>query len=74
MAESALEEPLEHEIDPDVQRELLNYPGRWVTLLRSRLLAVGDSPAEVLRAAHELGEDNPILYCVPEDQQTSYFF
>lgn len=69
-----LEEPLEHEVDPELQEELLKHRGRWVAMTRAKLLAVGDSPAEVLAAAHEVGCESPILYFVPRDDRAVYFF
>lgn len=69
-----LEQPLENEIDPELQQELLAHPGKWTAITRSRLLAVGSSPAVVLKAAREAGVDSPILYRVPADSRTTYFF
>jgi hypothetical protein len=68
-----LEQPLEHEIDPAIQDELLQHPGQWVALTRSKILATGPDPVAVLADARELGYEAPILYHVPEGS-TSYFF
>ena len=48
IAERELEQPLEHEIDPSVQDELLRHPGEWAALTRSEIIAFGDSPEVVL--------------------------
>ena len=69
-----LEEPLEHVIDPSLQKELFGHPGKWVSMTRSELIAVGDTPREVLEIAHDKGYTSPILYRVPEDSGTHYFF
>lgn len=70
----AFVEPIRHVIDPSLQKELLGHPGKWVTITRSELIAVGDSPLEVLKAARAKGFDSPILHYVPEDSRTHYFF
>lgn len=74
VAERELEQPLEHEIDPSIQTELLLHPGQWVALTRSEILAIGSSPVEVLEAARALGVESPILHRVPLDADTAYFF
>lgn len=75
MAEgSVLEAPLEHELDSELQDKLLKHPGRWVAITRSRLIAVGDSSFEVLQAARAQGFLSPILFLVPRDEKTAYFF
>lgn len=73
IAERELEQPLEHEIDPSVQDELLRHPGEWAALTRSEVIAFGGSAEEVLDEAHRVGHEHPILYRVP-DTSTSYFF
>jgi hypothetical protein len=66
-----LEEPLEAEIDPSLQRELHKHPGKWVAMTRHDLLAVGDTPEEALAAA---GIDSPILYRVPTPEEARTFY
>ena len=74
MAMAEVLEPLEHELDPSLQREVLKYPGKWVAVTRSKLVAVGDSPAAVLGEAARAGYANVILHRVPEDGHTINFF
>lgn len=69
----ALEAPMEYEIDPGLQKELLDHPGKWVAMTRSDLLAVGDDPGEVIAQAQTKGVASPILYRVP-NKDTLYFF
>lgn len=69
-----LEPPLEHELDPGLQEQLASYRGRWVATTRSEVVAVGKSASEVLKAARAAGVDSPIVYRVPEDGRTAYFF
>lgn len=69
-----LEEPLEHEIDPEVQKRLQKHPGKWVAITRSEVLAVGDSPTEVYEKARAGGVENPIVLQVPNTQHAVYFF
>jgi len=73
VAERDLEQPLEHEIDPQLQAELLKHPGKWVAITRSELLAVSADAAEAYRLARDKGFEAPILYRVP-DAATAYFF
>lgn len=70
-----LEQPqgAELELERDVQKELLNHPGKWVALTRSEIIAVGDTADEALAAAHAAGHKDPGLYRVPEKAR-SYFF
>jgi hypothetical protein len=74
--DSIVEQPLEHEIDPDVQKELLKHPGQWAAITRSTFIAAGDTVAEVLRSAVEAGYQphQLILHRVPEDGGKTYFF
>jgi hypothetical protein len=72
--DDTLEEPLEFEIDPDVQKELHKHPGKWVAMTRSQILEVGESPREVLQRARDRGFAAPILYNVPESKTAVYFF
>jgi hypothetical protein len=69
-----IEAPLEHELDPQLQDALVAHQGRWVATTRSEILAVGDSASEVLKAARAAGIESPIVYRVPEDSRTAYFF
>lgn len=69
-----VEDPLEHEFDPELQKELLKHAGKWVAMTREQLLAVGDTAAEALAGAKERGVSMPILYHVPSDRDTFYFF
>jgi hypothetical protein len=74
IAERELEQPLEHEIDPALQRELLKHPGEWVAVTRSELIASSTEVAEVFRLAAERGVASPIVFQVPRDDGTAYFF
>ena len=69
-----LEEPLEHEFDPTLVRELWAYRGRWVATTRTELLAVGDTAEDVLSSAQEFGVEAPIVFQVPAGDRTAYFF
>jgi hypothetical protein len=62
------------EIEPAVQEELLAYPGKWVALTRSEVLAVSDSASEAYERARQLGVDTPIMYLVPEGGDRSYYY
>jgi hypothetical protein len=68
-----IDQPLEYEIDPSVQDELLEHPGKWAALTRSEVLAIGDTIDEVMEAAEQMGHKGAILYRVPE-VATSFFF
>ena len=72
--EQVVEEPLEHEFDPELQRELLQHAGRWVATTRSELVAVGDSPREVHVAALAAGVDLPVIFRVRDDSGRAYFY
>jgi hypothetical protein len=74
MTGQVLEDPLEHELDPELQKELLTHPGRWVATTRSELLAVGDTASEVFEAARSQGVEHPVIYRVPADSDAVYFF
>lgn len=62
----------EHVIAPALQDELLRHQGRWVAITRSKLVAIGDSPAEVVRLAQEKGAKRPMIYRVPSDHSTTF--
>ena len=64
----------EYEIAPELQRELLKHPGEWVAITSTRLLATGKSAKQALKRARRKGVDTPIVYRVPEDNGTTYFF
>ena len=59
-------EKAEHVIRPELQEELLKHPGKWIAMDRVRILAVGDTPADVLAAARKSGHVHPTLYRVPD--------
>jgi hypothetical protein len=61
------DEIAQHVITPELQQRLLRHKGRWVAITKSTLIAVGDSPSEVLGRAREQGESRPIIYLVPRD-------
>jgi hypothetical protein len=72
VAEAERIENLEAEIDPKLDNELLSYRGKWVAITTSRLIAVGESAADVLRVARDHGVESPILYHVPDGHGTAY--
>jgi hypothetical protein len=37
------------------------YPGKWVAVHGSELVAIGDSPSEVVSAAQARGIDDPLI-------------
>jgi hypothetical protein len=61
-------------LSTDLQERMLTHAGKWVAMTRTDLLAVGDTPDEVLHEAAEKGEKRPILYFVPPKGDTSMFF
>lgn len=69
-----IEEPLESEIDPSLQRELHQHPGKWVAMTRHELLGVGATPATALAEALKAGCESPILYRVPTPDEARTFF
>lgn len=71
--ERARDEDLVYEIEPEVQQELLKYPGKWAALTRSELLAIRDSSTEAYEAARAAGVESPILYLIP-DNRTGYSY
>lgn len=73
IADRELEQPLEHEIDPKVQTELLTHPGKWVAFTRSEIVAIADKAIEAWEESQRKGVANPILYRVPETS-AAYFF
>jgi len=69
-----IDEPLELELDPEVQHELSQHRGKWVALTRSEVVAVGDSVAEVLKAAMDKGVPSPILMRVPNSEPSAFYY
>lgn len=49
------------EIAPAVQRVIAENPGKWLAITVDDVIAIGDSPAEVLRLAHDAGVTDVIL-------------
>jgi hypothetical protein len=72
MAPSATEQ-VEYEVDPDLQERLLEHPGKWVAIAGNDIVAVGDSPTEVLAAAQKGGHRNATLYRVPDSNRLFFF-
>jgi hypothetical protein len=66
-------EPLRSEIDPELQKLLFSYPGKWVAITSSRLVAVGDDVREVIQKAAAEGEESPIIYRVPRAVGAFFF-
>ena len=60
------EEPITHEIAPALEKELLDYPGKWVAITRSELISFGDDLEDVLAEARARGFESPIIWHVPE--------
>lgn len=52
-------------IDETLARELERYRGRWVALHERKVVAEGDSPADVLRKARQQHVTDPTIYRVP---------
>lgn len=67
------EQSIERVFSESLERELLNYPGKWTGVFSDRVVAVADSPAEVLRLAKKAGYRDVLLHCVPEHGK-AYFF
>lgn len=64
--------PPQYVIEPALQKELHQHQGRWVAITRDRLLAVGESPTEVMLSAREQGVRRPMIYRVPGEQSTTF--
>lgn len=58
-------EPVERVMTEELEQELMLHPGKWTAITRDRLVAVGDTPKDVLDAAAADGVASPILYWVP---------
>ncbi len=69
---TALTQP--DEVDPKLQKELLNHAGEWVAITHDRLLAAAATASEAVERAHKLGEDSPIVYRVPDRNGAGFFF
>ena len=67
------ERSIERVFSESVERELLSYPGKWTGVFSDQIVAVGDSPAEVLRLARSAGYNDVLLHHVPEHDK-AYFF
>lgn len=65
---------VERVLTPELEKELWEHAGRWVALTRSKLVAVGDSPKDVLAKAKRKGASRPILYYVPKGERTAYYW
>ena len=67
-----IDEPLEHELDPEVQTALMAHAGEWVALTRSEIIAFGSDVRQVAQAAADAGVESPIIYRVPAEEATFY--
>ena len=72
--EGTREEIIQYVIAPDLQIELRRHEGKWVAITPTELIGEGDSAEEVIRLASERGIADPILYFVPRDGDTTFFF
>ena len=64
---------IERVFSKSVERELLEHPGKWTGVVGDSVVAVGDTPAEVLNIASRAGYTDVLLHRVPEQGMT-YFF
>jgi hypothetical protein len=74
IAEKGRDETGESMITLALQRELFLHRGKWVAITKTRLVGLGDSSEEAFEAARQRGEARPMLYRVPPDDDTTYFF
>lgn len=58
---------------PTLEKELAAFEGRWTGIVGDRVVASGDTPAEVLGDAERAGFSDVLLHFVPE-QGKAYFF
>ncbi len=65
---------IEHEIDPRLQEKILEHEGKWVAFTRSEILVVGDSAAQVLKAARKQGVTAPAVVEVPKTRERHFYF
>lgn len=63
-----------HELTPELQKKLAGFAGEWVAVTPSRLLAHGHDAKRVLLEARRKGVTSPILFRVPDDEASFYFF
>ncbi len=68
------DDPLQHEIDPQLQKELLRHPGKWALITRSRLIAIASSPTDLMKAGEKVEARGVMLYRIPDDSNTAFFF
>lgn len=68
------ESPLENVFEPGLEHELLKYPGKWTAVTETEVVAVGDTPREVLEAAIAKGVTKVTLHRVPDESNKAYFF
>lgn len=66
--------PVEREFSIELQEKLVRYPGKWVAISDSDVVAVADDPVSVLDQARSSGAEEPTLHHVPEDTSKAYFF
>jgi len=67
------EPPMERVLSEELEEELLQHPGRWVAMTREKIIALGDTPAEVFKAALSAGHKTPILYQVPKPGMSFFY-
>jgi len=61
-------------VDPAVEQALEKLKGRWVAVLGSEVVAVGESPSEVIQAALRRGVTDPTVFQVPtHPDHVSYY-
>lgn len=58
----------------DLTRELEKHKGKWVAVFQDRVVAVGDSPDQVLKEAEAGGITDPVVYRVPTRPDRLAFF
>lgn len=63
-----------NEIDPVIRDAVFEHPGKWVSMTRTEILAVTDSPEEAYEAAQERGVETPLLYLVPTGETGVYYY
>jgi hypothetical protein len=68
------EEPLQFELDPELQELLRAHRGEWVAITRTELIASGADAAKVLEQARRQGVDSPMLVRVPDDEVIAHYF
>jgi hypothetical protein len=72
IAERELDRPAERMFSHELEQELLRYAGKWVAVTHDTLLAVGDSPSEVMAEAQAKGVQVPLIHHVPTSG--AYFY